>query len=61
MAAQKGARRGDAGADTVLAWARELDPEVRFVQPPGSTQYIPVIAVADVADIQRTKGLSEYE
>jgi hypothetical protein len=39
----------------------QVKGEVRFVQPPGSTQYIPVIAVADVADIQRTKGLSEYE
>lgn len=39
----------------------QVKGEVRFIQPPGSTQYIPVIAVADVADIQRTKGLSEYE
>jgi hypothetical protein len=35
--------------------------EVRFVQPPGSTQFIPVIAVADIADIQKTKALPEYE
>lgn len=35
--------------------------EVRFVQPPGSSQYIPVIAVADIADIQRTPALNEYE
>lgn len=35
--------------------------EVRFIQPPGSSQYIPVIAVADVGDIQKTKAQNEYE
>jgi hypothetical protein len=35
--------------------------EVRFVQQPGSAQFIPVIAVADLADIQRTAALNEYE
>ncbi|MBN9521919.1 hypothetical protein J0H58_25950 [bacterium] len=41
-------------------WVR-VKGEVRFVQPPGSSQFIPVIAVADVADIQRTAALNEYE
>ncbi|MFO0801336.1 MAG: hypothetical protein U0804_28050 [Gemmataceae bacterium] len=35
--------------------------EVRFVQQPGSSQFLPVIAVADLADIQRTGALNEYE
>ncbi|HYH65794.1 MAG TPA: hypothetical protein VD866_13940 [Urbifossiella sp.] len=35
--------------------------EVRFVQPPGSAQFIPVIAVGDLADVQRTAALNEYE
>jgi hypothetical protein len=41
-------------------WVR-VKGEVRFVQQPGSTQYLPVIAVADLADIQRTAALNEYE
>lgn len=41
-------------------WVR-VKGEVRFVQQPGSSQFIPVIAVADLADIQRTAALNEYE
>jgi hypothetical protein len=41
-------------------WVR-VKGEVRFVQQAGSTQYLPVIAVADLADIQRTAALNEYE
>jgi uncharacterized membrane protein YcgQ (UPF0703/DUF1980 family) len=41
-------------------WVR-VKGEVRFIQQPNSTQYIPVIAVADIADIQRTPALNEYE
>jgi hypothetical protein len=35
--------------------------EVRFVQPPGSGQFIPVVAVADVSDVQKTLPKNEYE
>ncbi len=35
--------------------------EVRFIQPPGSGQFIPVVAVADIRDVQKTPPKSEYE
>jgi hypothetical protein len=41
-------------------WVR-VKGEVRFIQQPNSTQYIPVIAVADIGDVQRTPALNEYE
>jgi len=41
-------------------WVR-VKGEVRFIQQPNSTQYIPVIAVADLGDVQRTPALNEYE
>ncbi len=36
VAQEKGFRRGEASAETVLAWARELDAEAEFLQPPVS-------------------------
>lgn len=41
-------------------WVR-VKGEVRFVQQPGSTQFVPVIAVADLADVQKTAAQNEYE
>lgn len=35
--------------------------EVRFVEVPGSGQYIPVIAVADVRDVEKALPKNEYE
>ena len=35
--------------------------EVRFVQQAGSAQFIPVIAVGDLTDVQKTAALNEYE
>lgn len=39
----------------------QVKGEVRFVQQPGSSQFIPVIAVAELTDVQRTAALNEYE
>jgi hypothetical protein len=41
-------------------WVR-VKGEVRFVKSPNVNQYIPVIAVADINDVQKAKARSEYE
>ena len=39
----------------------QVKGEIRFVQVPNSAQYIPVVAVADVSDVQTTPAENEYE
>jgi len=39
----------------------QVKGEVRFVQAPNSSQFIPVVAVADLGDIKKVKAKNEYE